>query len=281
MFQAIPETLLSAIGSVNPDHFLQILSAIDQEEHKSTISSLDCDQPKFYWIFKNMDFKQLDAASSQVLWLSGPPECDIHHASSYIVDLAKKKTSETRRSVLFFFCSTAVREKSKSIIAVFVHTLLYQIIYCSPMDKKIPIIKSFLHTLLEAILERERATYWEPSRFKQEDSSDTTIKKILEASPKDLWDSLKTVLADEQKRELSIVIDGLDKVERQKDEFIRGVLTFIVYLQERISKVKALLTSRPRGEIKEIFDELCIKYDYIEYDRERKGLVPSYGLTLY
>ena len=71
--------------------------------------------------------------------------------------------------------------------------------------------------------------------------------------------------------DLSIVIDGLDRVKRQKVEFIREVRELVEHLQGRISKVKALLTSQPEAEIKEVLDGLpCI-----EYDKERKGSATS------
>jgi ankyrin repeat domain-containing protein 50 len=262
-----PERLLSAINSVNPDQFLQILSTGDEARTPIT-PPLNCDHPRFYWIFRNMDFKQWDTADcSQVLWLCGPPECSIHQASLYIVDLAKKKTLETQHTVLHFFCPTLFRQQS--IIITFVHALLYQIVSGSPIDKKISIIRGVLRILIEATLEKERA-YDKESCFQEEDSLDTTVKKILDNSTDNgLWGALKAALAlaDEPNRELSIVVDGLDKVEHQRSEFVKGIHILILYLLERISIVKALLTSRPQAEIKEAFNRIpCI-----EYDKERKG----------
>ena len=267
--------LRSAIESVAVDPFLQKLSAVDQEEHRYKIPSLDCDQAKFYWIFRNVDFKQWnDLSGSQVLWLSGPPECSIHQTSSYIVDLAKNQLPASQHSVLYFFCSTASGQEST--ITNFVHTFLHQLVCCTPMDKKISIIKTFLHTLLNAILKKEPLSTPNQSRFLKRDSSNITIEKILNASTEDLWNALEAVLANDQKRKLSILIDGLDKVDNQNGEFIKGVRILIKHLQERISKVKALLTSRPRAEIKEVFDGLpCI-----EFDKERTGLVEPYLLDL-
>jgi hypothetical protein len=254
---------------VNPDQFLRVLS-VDQKMHKSTIPPLGGDEPNFYWIFRNIDFEQWKSAScSRVLWLSAPRECNIHQVSSFIVDEALEK----HRFVLYFFCSTA--NKGEQVTA-FIHTLLYQIVCFSPHNEKISIVSTFLHTLVKVILKRERAPKRELMRFKDDDSSDTTIKKIFNAPTDELWDALEAVLVDNWKRELWIVIDGLDKIEHQKDEFRRKVHAFIMHLQERTPKVKALLTSRPQVEIKEVFgDLLCI-----EYDKERKGSIASYVLTL-
>jgi hypothetical protein len=258
--------LQSAIDNVDLDRFLPMLSMLDQEKHRSTIPSLNYDQPKLFWIFRNMDFRQWSAASGpQVLWLSGPPECDIHQVSSYIVDQEKNRTSKTQYFVLYFFCSTAARKKP--IAVIFIHTLLDQIISCSSTNKRILIVRRFLHSLLEGAFKKERIPNWERRGFDEKDSPDTNIKKILNAPANELWAALEAVLGDEEQRGLSVVVDGLDKVEHQRGEFIGGVRAFVEHLQQRTSKVKILLTSRPLAEIKDLFDGLSC----IEHDRERKG----------
>ncbi|KAI9771315.1 MAG: hypothetical protein M1840_002285 [Geoglossum simile] len=258
-----PKMLLSAIDRVKLDQFLKMLLKVDQEEYRSTIQSLDCNDPKFYWIFRNVNFRHWRSANHpQVLWLSGPPKCQIHQVSSYIVDSGK--ALEKQRPVLYFFCSTATGKKP--IVTTFVHTLLHQFIQFSPVDKKIWIVRNFLR----ALLERELASSPTLSHLKSEDSLDTTIKTILDASTNGLWYALKSVLADEQNSELWVVIDGLDEAEHQKGKFVRDVHTFVMHL-EGISKVRALLTSRPQAEINEIFNGLpCI-----EYDKERKEYLAS------
>jgi hypothetical protein len=70
-------------------------------------------------------------------------------------------------------------------------------------------------------------------------------------------------LADEEKRELLIVVDGLDKVKHERGEFIKDFYAFVDHLQQRILMVKILLTSRPQANIKEVFNRLL----YIEYDK--------------
>ena len=213
-----------------------------------------------------MDFKQWSTASCpQVLWLSGPPECDIHQVSSYIVDQEKNRASKTQYFVLYFFCSTAARKKL--VIVIFIHTLLDQIVRCSPANKRILIVRRFLHSLLEGAFKKGR-TNWERRGFDEKDSPDTNIKKILNAPADELWTALEAVLGNEEQRDLSVVVDGLDKVvEHQRGELIKGVCAFVKHLQQRTSRVKILLTSRPLAEIKDLFDGLpCI-----EHDRERKG----------
>jgi ankyrin repeat domain-containing protein 50 len=258
--------LQSAIDNVDLDRFLPVLSVVDQEKHQSKIPSLNYDQPKWFWIFRNMDFRQWSTASCpQVLWLSGPPECDIHQVSSYIVDQEKNRTSKTQYFVLYFFCSTAARKEP--IIVIFIHTLLNQIVRCSPANKRILIVRRFLHSLLEGAFKNGRTPNWESRDFNERDSPDANIKKILKAPANELWAALEAVLGDDEQRGLSVVVDGLDKVEHRRGELIGGVCAFVKHLQQRTSRVKILLTSRPLAEIKDLFDGLpCI-----EHDRERKG----------
>ena len=107
-----------------------------------------------------------------------------------------------------------------------------------------------------------------PSLFKEEDPPHVKFKSMLDVASADgHWTALKAVLDLDQEPELLIVIDGLDVVEHQKVDFIKGVREFVKYLLERKARVKALLTSRPREEIKQIFDG----FPCIEYDWERKG----------
>jgi hypothetical protein len=136
--------------------------------------------------------------------------------------------------------------------------------------------QKFLHILVEASLQRKPTSDLEPPRFKAEDPPDATINEILNAPIDELWDALKAILADDRKQDLLIVIDGLDQVEHQRVEFIKRIREFIIYLQERNVKAKALLTSRPQDKIKELLYGL----PYIEYDKERKGLATSYLITL-
>ena len=260
-------TVLSIVGTVDSDHLLCHLRAVDQESYKSRTQSLGCGQPKFYWIFKNMDFDQWHRANGvEVLWLSGPAECRISDASSHIVDLAKETYPEGQHSVLYFFCSTASRKIP--IAVTFVSTIVRQLIRCLPKLKD-AITTKFLHTLLDAIFEEEPHSTPKVPRFSADDSAVEVAKKVLEASSDSYWSALRAVMDIGWENGLSLIIDGLDKTENQKCEFIRNLLTFIEHLRERPFTTKVLLTSRPQAEIKEILGWL----PSIEYDRERKGIV--------
>lgn len=266
---AMYEMLQSAINNLGPDQFLPVLSVPDQDEHISTIPRLDRDSSMFYWIFKNMDFKQWSSATcSQVLWLSSLPERNINQVSSYIVDQEKNTTLRTDHFVLYFFCSSAIGRKS--IVSDFVYTLLEQIVCCSLMDRRVLIIRSFLHSLLVKAFSNT-APHWKGRGFRKEDSLNEKIKKILNAPANDLFTALVAVLHNGEQQSLSLVVDRLDKVEHQRDDFIRGVRALVNHLEQRISKVKILLTSRPQAEIKDILDGvLCI-----EYNREREECLAS------
>ncbi|KAF2175014.1 ankyrin [Zopfia rhizophila CBS 207.26] len=268
------QMLRSAINGLNLDQFLPMLPVLDQEKHISTIPHLDRDDPTFYWVFRNKDFSQWNSAESfQVLWLSGPPECKIHQVSSYIVGPEKNTALKTDHLVLYFFSSSAT--SAKQIVAAFVHTLLSQIVCCSPTDRRLLIIQSFLHSLLDEAFEKEAAPNWEKLGFNEGDSPDKNLQKLLKAPANEHLAALGAVLNEEQ-RGLSVVINRLDKVVHQRGESIKGVHAFVEHLQQRTSKVKILLTSRPSAEIKDPFDGLLC----IEHDRERKGKPGSGKSTL-
>ena len=253
--------LRSAIDDINLDQFLPMLSVLDQDEHISAIPHPDRDHPMFYWIFRNKDFSQWSSAEcSRVLWLSGLPERNIDQVSSYVVHQEKETALKTDRFVLYYFSLPTIRRKSS--VADFIYTLLKQIVYCSPMDKRILIIRNFLHSLLEQVVKREAGPNLERWSFDKECSPDKNIKQILNTPVKDLFTALRAVLGSQEQRGLSLIVDGLDKVEHKRDECIKEVRVFIEYLQQRASEVKILLTSQPLAEIRELFDGLpCIEYD--------------------
>ncbi len=247
------------------DWFLDKMSFTDQDKYRSIIPSLDCEQPKFYWIFRNMEFEQWHSAGcSPVLWLSGPSKCSIREVSSYIVDSMKKTASETQSSVLYFFCSAASFPKSRSITTVFIHTLLYEIVCSSPLNRKESVVRKFLQSLIDTLLAREPPVELETLHLTEEDSLEKVIMKVLDGPTDDLWDALKITLDDAQISDLSIVIDGLDAVEPQMVTFVDEICEFLAHIQKRILKVKALVTSRLEVEIRHVFDGLI----HIEYDKE-------------
>jgi ankyrin repeat domain-containing protein 50 len=268
--------LQSTTGDLSLHQFLPMLSALDQDQHMSKILHLDPSHPMFYWIFRNIDFKKWSSAQgSQTLWLSGLPDRNIDQVSSYIVSQERSIALRADHLVLYFFCSSAIGRRAD--IANFAHTLLQQIVCCSPMEKRTSIIQTFLHSLLKQTSEREENYVRKERGFNDKRSQFENVKNLLNAPANCLFNALGDVLDDEPQRCLSVIIDGLDKVEHTRDDsdFVRGVRAFVTHLQQRTSKVKVLLTSRPLAEIKEILGGLI----HIEYDRERQGL-PAHDLPI-
>jgi len=243
------------IDSVKLERFLRLLSAVNQEIHRSEFLLLDWDDPKFYWIFKNCDFMTWNSSKAPVLWLLGPTDCGIDQISSKIVSLEMDATSQSEGFVLYFFCST------RSTITIFIHTFLHQFISYLPPDKQRAAIRAFLLILLDK---------QKPLCFQDEDYfSDTMLKQIIHAPNSKLWDALRAALDVEKEQNLSIIIDGLDKVEKQQPEFIKGLQELVAYLLKRRLKPKVLLTSRSQVDGQEILHGLLC----IEYDKERRGLI--------
>ena len=261
--------LFAAVDMADSDQLLRHLLAVGRDYHRSHMKSSSCRElPRFYWIFRNMDYEQWwSAKGSQVLWLSGPADCDISDASSCIVDLAKEISAEAKHSALYFFCST--KPTRVSIAVIFVSTIVSQLVCRWPQLKE-QVANIFLHTLLNTLLSEENLKW---SDFKRGDSVEATVKKILQAPSEGYWSALRAVMGLEHRQELYLVIDGLDKAGQ---EFIRGVHFFIESLQGCPSTIRVLLTSRPQADIKEILGGLpCI-----EYDKERKGLIALFLICL-
>ncbi|KAF8247813.1 hypothetical protein K440DRAFT_661138 [Wilcoxina mikolae CBS 423.85] len=227
--------------TVDPYQFLQVLSAVDQDKYVlSMMAGSPRDQPKFYWIFKNIDFYEWSSAESAVLWLSGPYECSIAQASADIVDLERVKLQNL---VLFLFCSTV--PSTQSIAKIFVHAILHQIVCYLPPPNKKQAITIFLRTLLGGVLHRG-VHKWPP---KEDDSLERMTQKDLETSSgSEHWDGLRAVLKAEQVQKdqaLTFVIDGLENVEHGKCEFVKDICALIELLQKKGLQVKALLISLP------------------------------------
>ena len=220
-----------------------------------------------------MDFERWQSTNgSEVLWLSGPAECHISDASSRIVNLVKGKPSKAQHLVLYFFCSTAPAEASIAI--TFVSTIIHQLVSHLPQLGG-EVTSVFLCALLDTIIRGKQLSDPAPSRFQEDVSAEAAVKEILKASSINGYcHALRVAMDVVHDQELSLIVDGLDKIGNQKREFITEILAFIEHLRERLPTTRILLTSRPQAEIKEILSELL----NIEYDKERKGLIISHSL---
>lgn len=252
-----------SIDAVDLCRFLSMLPGGNQEKHCLATPYLDCGKTSHSWIFRNADFKQWnDAGSSRILWLSGPPECSVHRATSFILDQERDNSLKKRRLVLYFHCSTSAA-KGSSIVTL-VSTFVQQIVSFSSEGNQISIVQTFLRCLLNYFFEA-----LPPKSILRHFSgnSDSHIKKLLLAPVDSLWPALWAIMPPGQNLELSVVIGGIEHVRDQRSEFIRAVRAFVEDLQ-RTSKVKILLTSGLEADTAEVFDGLL----HIEYDKERKGL---------
>ncbi|KAL7791463.1 purine and uridine phosphorylase [Trichoderma ceciliae] len=265
----IYDMLQSTVSELNLNQLLNILSAAEQEYHISAIPRLDCDDPMFHWVFRNIDFMQWNSTRGPpVLCLSSLPERQICRVSSYIADQQKK----AGHPVMQIFCSTVFQGKAiehNSIVARFVHTILQQLIRCSPMDKRILIIRSFFNSLLQEIFPNKKVLNWKAMGF--DDKVDTkNIKNLLTiASMNDLLIALLRALDCGGQPRL-VVIDGLDMID-SVNELIRCIRSLIEHLQQRDPKVKILITGLPSVEIMDFFREFL----YIEHNKERNECLAS------
>ncbi|KAL7782062.1 ankyrin repeat-containing domain protein [Trichoderma afarasin] len=256
----------SNIDTVDLSWFLSVLPAIDQGEYDFGHPSPDWEKPEYYWILRNVDYKEWDAGdSSRILWLTGPPECNIRKATSFILRREMKKSSKTQRLMLHFFCSAASVKGSS--IAIFIRALAYQIVSTSPQTRQMPTIRKFLRSILSSTFKRISPNLMQ--RFSLRDSN-SNIMNLLESPDDSLWAALWAIMPIEQSPELSIVIDGIEHIRDRRGKFIRRIREFVEDLQ-RTCKAKILLTSGLEPDTAQVFNGL----PHIEFDKERKECLSS------
>jgi hypothetical protein len=56
--KALRKRLEVIIDNIDPDQFLKTLLVVDQTVQRPRVEPLEFDHPRFYWIFKNMDYHQ-------------------------------------------------------------------------------------------------------------------------------------------------------------------------------------------------------------------------------
>jgi len=237
----------------------------NQDEHISPINNLPInpDDPKLCWIFHDEDFIWWNSERSpQVLWLfDGPSGCRMSDFLSHIAN-------EATGAVLYLSCS------SVSTTTTFAHSILRHILEISDDRQAKLITTTFLGTLLRKILFRR------PSYLREEDSSITTVEKILDASASKLLEALMdSVVQMKEFQETSIFIDQIDKLNEEEARFLEKFSSQAVIGP----KFKVLFTCQSDPNIKKrVAEGLCIEHKErqrsIEYDKERQGLGVSYPL---
>ena len=242
---------------MHPDRFLEILSTHNQETKLSPLSIPLWNSPDQYWISRNIDFKEWSSVdSAPVLWITGPPQCRLHQIASHIMDRLNATTSNTSRSILYFFAGK--QSSTHSAIQAFLRQFLLGV----PGPRQKEAITEFLRTVVDAVPGKKE---WKREP-KNRRLAPTTIPELLNSAEDDvLWKAFQNVLEIEQGLELLIVVDD---ITHEMKEFIRSLLSLVNYLLARQWKVKALLTSLPESKMK---PQLPNQVICIEYDAERKG----------
>lgn len=298
------EALQLAIEEINLEEIERLLSPPCGGYHSKPIHPIPLlDDPKFFWIFKNVDLEEWESASSGLLWLSGALECGINRAALHILHRmeggigGKVKTSQEIRcenTVLYFSFQNHFPLDSHRCASIgpghCVRSLFSQFTFSLQQERQEFVARLFLRTILDSILSRpvtptdklkyvsSTAVEW---KYSEKDSHTSLIEKILQhSSLQEQWDAFTTVTSDERVKGLSIIIDGLDLSEKSEDppaprtEFARQVLDFLKYLQQVNGTVKALLTSIPCDKIDKLIACYALGQLHIEHGKERQCILP-------
>jgi hypothetical protein len=219
-----------------------------------------------------VDFVKWDSpADSAVLLLSAPSECHLDQVSTEIITDKKNTISKDNGFTLYFFTQSVTSGKSiesasiPALEAVFIHTIVDQIVRCSPGLKGFSIMQCFLYSLLEEFL--KQSTFSGKWRAINENGTrDERIKRFLHAPTSLLWSALISVLKEVHQQSLFLLIDGLHNFGHVGQT---SVAELVGHLQQRQSEAKILLTRLPNMDNKDVLGRLdCLQ---IEYDKERKG----------
>jgi hypothetical protein len=281
--KALRKRLEVIIDNMDLNEFLGTLMVADQTVQRARVEPLEFDHPRFYWIFKNMDYHQWFAGDSKVLLLSGPTECTLDRVSSHISGLMEEGRFGKDRIVLNFFSPDGAtiggnrprrrKQHSGPTATIFTHTLLHQIITSASVSGRTgaSTASDFLSHLLGSIENLELL-----DRFEGFSGGDTltVIEEVLDVPDMILFEALEGVL--ETQEALGIVVNVSDNVRGRGSGFLTDVATFVGRLSETPG-IKVLLTCGPVEDSGKTLGGLdCIK---IQYDKERKGLIHNF-LTL-
>ncbi|KAF8537958.1 hypothetical protein BDD12DRAFT_886593 [Trichophaea hybrida] len=125
------------------------MSVVDQDNHRSTISTCIQDEPGNIWIPQILDFKPWESAYDTLTrLLSELPGNGPTDDCSDVIDLAK--VSRTNSSVLYIFFPTAIDARCLIVMTL---TLLHQIV-SSNVEKADSITATCLGTWLDGHFQR-------------------------------------------------------------------------------------------------------------------------------
>jgi hypothetical protein len=145
--------------------------------------------------------------------------------------------------------------------AAFVYGFLRHIINGSGDAQAKSIATSFLRFALDIILQAGG------EQFQELGTPGATAREILNASGDNLLGALGVTITEmKEMHRASIVIDGIDKMGQEGARFVKN---YCLHMKEIAPDFKALLTSKPKLDIKRIADGMLS----IEYDKERLGMI--------
>jgi len=200
-----------------------------------------------------MDFTDWESSGTpRVLLVSAPDGHGRQELCRHIIDRAKEKASHSDGVVLHFFGSSATTSwRSTSLI----HTLLHQVVHASERDAN-SITTAFVCCLAYRQFQRS-SILKTPHNFREDDSLDDTVQKILIAPDNELVEALAEAIKHAGIQELSLIADGMSEdLACSLFELIRDATP---------KSVVVLASQYPFGNIPH-------DMTYIEHDKERKGL---------
>ncbi|KAL7915295.1 putative kinesin [Trichoderma velutinum] len=276
--ETINDAFQAFISESNFEQLLQLLPVLDQSHRKSAIPNLDPRDPKFSWVFRNMDYESWRSNNSRlVLCLSSPLAHHLSQVSSYIVDQEEK----ANRPVLYCFCSQVtngefnkggqdVEDQTIALPNILIYTLLHQIIHLSPIEKRILIVRNLLNDLLQKLLEKKTVQDLTQNDIDGNNLPNAFRSFLGNISTDDLLAVFQLTLDFTNPQPTLIVLDGIEKAY-QGGRFIQLIGILINDLRRRNSSMKVLLVGPTICDITSLSQESV----FIEYDKERKECLSS------
>ncbi|QYS94974.1 Kinesin [Trichoderma simmonsii] len=269
--------LQSVIDGSSPEQLLQLLPAIQQDQHTSAIPNLDPEGSKFSWVFRNIDYRSWRSNDgTSILCLSSSLAHHLSQVSSYIVSQEKKAS----HPVLYFFFSHTTYDEYRKIQHVdgindtlgnaLIYTLLKQILDFSPIEERVLVMRNFLSSLVKKTFNKAMIQVWRDLGFDLENISKALQDLLGRVAMEDLLAEFQMSLGYSKLESLLVVLDGIEKAY-QGGRLLHLIERLINHLRRRTPEVRVLLAGPAPCDIKSFSSEsLCI-----EHDKERKDCLAS------
>ncbi|KAK4082913.1 uncharacterized protein Triagg1_1803 [Trichoderma aggressivum f. europaeum] len=274
----IHNMLQSFISESSLEQLLQLLPALKQSQRKSAIPDLDPRDPKYSWVFENIDYKSWRSNDSRfILCLSSPLGHHLSQVTSYIVGQEEK----ANHPILYYFCSQitddevndgdqTVEGQNIELASALIYTLLKQIILLSPVEKRLLIMRSFFNALLQKVFEKKPNQNWTQHGFDDNDLSKSLGDLLDNTATEDHLAGFQLTLDYAKPQPTLIILDGIEKAY-QGGRFLHLIGVLINDLRRQSSAIKALLVGPTICDITALSQESV----FIEYDKELKECLSS------